>query len=391
MIAWVDGNPNATAADLFAVTGSGQDYVVGAGALPQPVTAAASATQMIPFMVYAQPAVASGSASISANVPYSYAISATGSPTAFTATGLPPGLALNPASGLITGSPAATGRYPVALSAANPGASGTGTLTLTVVQSYTLTITPSSGAAAGAISGSGTYAAGTTVAIQEAPAAGFAATGWGGPDAAAVASPGSPSSTIVMNANRTLVADFSPVTPVLSGSLPPIMLVGRTIGAQFTATPAAVISLANLPAGLSWTPAGAVGSAPTQTGNFTATITANNNGAVASESEPVAVYPQPSLPNATVTVPQNQPFTYAVGTPGFGTTLAAASLPAGLTLNPSTGMISGTPAAAGTFTIALSERNPAASASGSLTLTVTPTYTLTIASAPGGTAEGAGL
>jgi hypothetical protein len=390
MISWVDSNANAAAANLYAVTGNGQDYVVAASSLPQPIAAAATATQMIPFMVYAQPVVASASATIPANVAYAYSISATGSPTSYSVTGLPPGLSLNPATGLISGAPTATGTYAVSLTAANLGASGTGTLTLNVQQSYTLTIT-SSGPGAASISGSGTYLAGATATIQEIAAAGFAATGWSGPSAGAVASPGSATSSILMNANRTLVADFSAITPVLSGSLPPIMLAGRAISAQFSATPAATISLSNLPAGLSWTPAGAVGSAPTQTGNFTATIVANNNGAIASENQPVAVYPQPALPTASVTIPQNEPFTYSVGSPGFGTSLSGASLPAGLSLNTSTGLITGTPTAAGTFTIALSEQNPAASATGSLTLTVTPTYTLTINSATGGTSVGAGI
>ncbi len=130
MIAWVDAHSGAAAANLYAVTGNGQDYVVAASTLPQPIAAAASATQMIPFMVYAQPTVASGSASIPLNEAYAYPISATGSPTSFTASGLPPGLTVDPTSGLITGTPTATGTYAATLTAANPAASGTGTLTL---------------------------------------------------------------------------------------------------------------------------------------------------------------------------------------------------------------------------------------------------------------------
>jgi hypothetical protein len=391
MISWVDANPNAAAANLYAVTGNGQDYVVSASSLPQPIAAAATATQIIPFMVYAQPAVTGGSASIPINQPYGYSISATASPTSYAATGLPPGLSINATSGLISGTPTTKGAYTVTLTASNPGASGTGTLTLNVLQTYTLTITSSPGFTAGTAAGSGTYMAGATAQIQEAAASGFATTGWSGPDAGSVSSPGSASASIAMTANRTLVADFAPIAPILSGGPPQIMLVGQAISAQVTATPASVITMTNLPSGLTWTQSGSIGSAPTQTGNYLATISANNNGATASETAPVAVYPQPVLPTASVTIPQNVPFSYAVGAPGFGTTLATGSLPAGFSINTATGVITGTPTAAGTFTIGLNEQNPAASASGSLTLTVTPTYTLTIDSAAGGTTTGAGV
>lgn len=63
-------------------------------------------------------------------VAYSFTPSATGSP-AFTATGLPPGLAINPATGAITGTPTAAGSYNVSISATNAG--GTATLNATIV------------------------------------------------------------------------------------------------------------------------------------------------------------------------------------------------------------------------------------------------------------------
>jgi hypothetical protein len=51
--------------------------------------------------------------------PSGFVFSASGSPTAYAATGLPPGLSLNPANGALTGTPAASGVYPVILSATN--------------------------------------------------------------------------------------------------------------------------------------------------------------------------------------------------------------------------------------------------------------------------------
>ena len=63
---------------------------------------------------------------------FSYVIAANYQPTSFSATGLPPGLSVNTATGVISGTPTTSGSYPVALSAANATGTGTATLTLTV-------------------------------------------------------------------------------------------------------------------------------------------------------------------------------------------------------------------------------------------------------------------
>jgi hypothetical protein len=60
----------------------------------------------------------------------SYQIAASGSPTLFGATGLPAGLSIDTAKGLITGTPTAAGTTSVTISATN--ANGTGTATLKV-------------------------------------------------------------------------------------------------------------------------------------------------------------------------------------------------------------------------------------------------------------------
>lgn len=61
---------------------------------------------------------------------FSYFIQATGTPTRFDATGLPPGLRLDPRTGEISGRPTAYGAYPVTVSASNLGGSDTATLTI---------------------------------------------------------------------------------------------------------------------------------------------------------------------------------------------------------------------------------------------------------------------
>jgi len=64
---------------------------------------------------------------------FSYQITATGSPASYGASGLPLGLSLNTASGLISGAAAATGTSNIILSAANLGGTGTAILSLTIL------------------------------------------------------------------------------------------------------------------------------------------------------------------------------------------------------------------------------------------------------------------
>jgi hypothetical protein len=80
------------------------------------------------------PPVVTSSSSISAAVgaPFSYQITASNSPISFSASGLPAGLAVNSSSGLISGTPMATGTFAVALGASNSVGTGTLSLALTI-------------------------------------------------------------------------------------------------------------------------------------------------------------------------------------------------------------------------------------------------------------------
>jgi chitodextrinase len=63
---------------------------------------------------------------------FSYQITATNTPTSYGATGLPAGISVNTATGLISGTPTAAGTSPVTLSASNSGGTGTAPLTITI-------------------------------------------------------------------------------------------------------------------------------------------------------------------------------------------------------------------------------------------------------------------
>jgi len=65
------------------------------------------------------------SAGYAGGIPYQYTITASNSPGSFYATGLPPGLSVNTATGVISGSPTLAGTYPVTVTATNSlGTSG---------------------------------------------------------------------------------------------------------------------------------------------------------------------------------------------------------------------------------------------------------------------------
>lgn len=93
---------------------------------------------VLPDVAVAVPAVTSATgATAQVGGAFSYQITASNSPTGYTASGLPAGLSVNPATGLISGSPATSGVFSVSLSAANAGGAGSKvTLTLTITEGF---------------------------------------------------------------------------------------------------------------------------------------------------------------------------------------------------------------------------------------------------------------
>jgi PKD repeat protein len=91
-----------------------------------------------------EPAITSAStANGEVGAVFTYQMTASGSPTSFAATGLPAGLTINTASGAISGQPAASGTFSIALAATNAIGTGSATLTLTIAPAPVVTITAS--------------------------------------------------------------------------------------------------------------------------------------------------------------------------------------------------------------------------------------------------------
>jgi Ice-binding-like/Putative Ig domain len=99
---------------VVASTGGGSGGTGGSGGAGSPVITS--------------PNIASGTAGSSV----SYTISATGTPTSYTATGLPPGLVLNAATGAITGTATASGTFTTTITATNSSGSSSSTVTFSI-------------------------------------------------------------------------------------------------------------------------------------------------------------------------------------------------------------------------------------------------------------------
>ena len=118
------------------------------------------------------------------------------------------------------------------------------------------------------------------------------------------------------------------------------------------------LSSGSLPTNLSLSPAGVISGTPTNTGtaNFTVRVTdalsQSDNQALSITIVPAPIAPTittTSLPGGTVDAAYSEQVRATGGTGALTWTVSAGSLPPPLTLNPTTGVISGIPSTAGTF------------------------------------------
>ena len=315
-------------------------------------------------------------------VTYSDQLTVIGGTSPFTwsvsAGALPPGLALGASSGLLSGTPTAAGTYSFTVKVTDhAGLSDTEAVSLPIIAGpslsfpappagwtntvYTNTLTVSGGTGPYAWSvSSGSLPAG----ISLSPSGVLSGT----PTAT-----GTSSFTVkVTDANAQSATQATSIT-ISAGvsttfSAPPAAVVGTAYTDTLTATGGTTpytwsVNAGTLPPGLTLSSAGVLSGTPTTAGSypFSVNVVDKNNG-IATASITLVVGAGLSLtfgtpPTGQVGVPYTDTLTAAGGTTPYTWSVSAGTLPAGITLNASTGVLAGTPTAGGTsnFTIKVTD------------------------------------
>ena len=335
--------------------------------------------------------------------PFSYQIKATSSPASYAATGLPPGLGIDTSTGLIAGTPTAAGNFSIDLAATNSGGTGTATLDLTIlVAAPSVTSVTSANAQVGqpfayqitaSNNPAGYGASHLPAGITIDPATGLI---YGTPRAAGTSSVGLSATNAGGTGTETLtliVSAASANQPTITSATTAGGQAGESFTYQITATNNPTSYAATgLPAGLSVnTVSGFISGTPTVSGTFNAGLSATNAGgtgtAILTLTITASAIPQPSITSADNANGQvGVRFVFQITASNNPTSYGTSALPAGLSVDGATGVISGTPTMAGTFVVTVAAANAGGTGTGSLTLNIAAATqpTVTLVSPPDG-------
>jgi len=325
-----------------------------------------------------------GTINAKVGVDFRYQITATNGPTRYAASGLPGGLTLNVKSGLIQGLPLAIdGIYNATVSASN--SLGTGTRSLRITVAPTLPLITSAKSAQGMQGAAFNYKitasnhprsfaasglpSGLTLNSTSGVIGGTPATAGNAMVALTVAN-GAGSTT------RSLSLTINPPAPVITSPSTANAMVGTAFVYKITATHSPTrYSAKGLPDGLKLnTTNGQISGTPTSIdGIYNATVTATNISG--SDTRALRITLAPTLPlitsAASVQGLRGLAFNYKITASNHPRSFAASGLPGGLTLNSTSGVIGGAPAAAGNATVTLTAKNGAGSTTKSLVIAIT--------------------
>lgn len=317
-----------------------------------------------------------------------------GQPITFSAVNLPAGITIDVNTGIISGTPIGFGSSSATVTATNAGGSGTQTIVFNISPSKpTITSLLQVQASLGVPFSYTIVAIGSPTISYQVFFPNGTTTDHGLTASGSVIS-GTPNQngtltvTLVAtnqygNDTQTLdivIAQFPPVitNSTLNASGQQFVAFSYTIAA--TGSPPITFTAAPLPNGLTLDAnTGVISGAPTVTGTFNVAITATNPfGTDTGKTLVITIANSPPKITSALSVQGglSAPFTYtitAVGSPTIIFGVQNSSLPAGLVLNQSTGVISGTPTAVGTFPITIVATNTAGFDSKTLTITVTAT------------------
>ncbi|HEX3462175.1 MAG TPA: putative Ig domain-containing protein, partial [Acidimicrobiales bacterium] len=367
----ISGTPTTSGPATFAVTltdaanqTASQAYAVGILATPSITTATLPGGEV--GAAYSQPVVGAGG-----STPYAWAV---------TAGSLPAGLTLSGATGVISGTPTSPGSSTFTLTltdAANQTASQAYAVGILATPSITTATLP--GGEVGApysqpvagTGGSTPYAWSVTAGSLP---VGLTLDGATGVISGTPTSPGPSTFTLTLtDAGNQTASQAYTVGILATPSITTATLPNGEVGAGYSQTLAGTggstpyawsVTAGSLPAGLTLDGAtGIVSGSPTASGSATFTVTLTDaNSQTANKIYTLGIVAGPSitttsLPAGEVGVPYSQTLGGAGGTGPYTWSVTAGSLPAGLSLNSTTGALSGTPTGSGptTFTITLTD------------------------------------
>ena len=187
--------------------------------------------------------------------------------------------------------------------------------------------------------------------------------------------PGSYAATGSANNGWTMqMVAFKPASPVITSATKASGTVGTAFSYQITATNSPTsYGATGLPAGLTVnSTTGLISGTPTAAGTSTVTLSATNAGGTGNATLTLTItVAAPVITSATkASGTVGTAFSYQITATNAPTSYGATGLPAGLTVNSTTGLISGTPTAAGTSTVTLSATNAGGTGNAPLTLTI---------------------
>jgi hypothetical protein len=194
------------------------------------------------------------------------------------------------------------------------------------------------------------------------------------------------SSTIADSLSFTWTISPAPVAASITSGPPPDATIDWpydfTVTATGLPTPTFSITAGALPPGLTLDPSsGAISGTPTTAGSYRFTVTASNRAGANAQPYTLTVL---GLPLITSGPPPNgivgSPYLYTVTATGFPAptfSVTAGALPAGLTLDPSSGVISGTPTTSGQFTFAVTATNSVGRHPTTFSITIDPAPVVT--------------
>jgi len=367
---FISGSTSATGASNITLTASG---VGGTG------------TATLLLTVLPPPPVISSSliATATNGALFSYQIAATNNPTSFSATGLPSGLTVTVTSGVISGSTTVTGTTNITLSASSIGGTGTAALQLIVLPpppaiSSALIATATNGAPFNyqiaatnnpdSFSATGLPSGLTVTATSGIISGSTTATGTSNVTIAASNAGGSGTATLVLT--------VLPPPPVITGTLAASVAEGAPFNYQITATNSPTsFAASGLPSGLSIDPsAGIISGTTSVTGTSNITITASNAGGAGSAMLVLTVTSAPPVVTSSLSATGTfgDAFVYQITATNNPTSFAAGGLPSGLSVDPSSGIISGNITFQGSVNVALLVGNGVGTAKYILVITAIP-------------------